>query len=127
MVRLSLRCFEIGNYKKKFIRKQQTELKFEIADLTGIVWCTLIRYLLNMHFNSCLHANIEEIIITHKNLYVIKNFARSYLLLIDIFKFTMMDFQTYCRFSLPSSIFQRIFCLFSLLDFYHKISSYPFK
>ena len=43
----------------------------------AIVWCTLIRYLLNMHFNSCLHANIEEIIITYKNLYVIKNFARS--------------------------------------------------
>ena len=69
--------FEIGNYKKKFIRKQQTELKFKPLNWLAIFCCTLIKYLLNMHFYSLLHASIEEIILMHKNLYLFKNFARS--------------------------------------------------
>ena len=121
--------FEIGNYKKKFIRKQQTELKFKPLNWLAIFCCTLIKYLLNMHFYSFLHANIEEIILMYKNLYSFINFARSslYISLIDISKHTMMDLKTWCHFSMASSIFQRIFCLLKSLHFYHKISSYPFK
>ena len=100
--RLSLRCFEIGNYKKKFIRKQQTELKFKpLIWLAIFWWCTLIKYLLNMHFYSFLHANIEEMILMHKNLYLFKTK-------------TLLNPAKNIVWLLASSIFQRIFCLFTL-------------